>query len=76
MRAFSVLSAFIVLAGAAAHGAAPPEQAAKPPATAKPAAAPTGNLAQVMRGTLFPNANILFDVQSGDPETFGKKAEP
>ncbi|MDH3205842.1 MAG: cytochrome c [Gemmatimonadota bacterium] len=28
---------------------------------------PTGNLAQLMRGILFPNSNILFDVQSVDP---------
>ncbi len=28
---------------------------------------PMGNLAQVMRGILFPNSNILFDVQSSDP---------
>jgi len=28
----------------------------------------SGNLAQVMRGILFPNSNILFDVQSIDPE--------
>jgi cytochrome c556 len=27
----------------------------------------SGNLAQVMRGILFPNSNILFDVQSIDP---------
>ena len=26
-----------------------------------------GSLAQVMRGILFPNSNILFDVQSVDP---------
>jgi cytochrome c553 len=26
-----------------------------------------GNLAQVMRGILFTNSNILFDVQSSDP---------
>jgi hypothetical protein len=42
---------------------------AQAPATVKPVA----NLAQVMRGILFPNSNILFDVQSSDPETFGKK---
>ncbi len=29
---------------------------------------PMGNLAQVMRGILFTNSNILFDVQSIDPE--------
>ena len=28
---------------------------------------PMGSLAQVMRGILFPNSNILFDVQSIDP---------
>ena len=28
---------------------------------------PMGTLAQVMRGILFPNSNILFDVQSTDP---------
>ncbi len=32
-----------------------------------PAPEPMGNLAQVMRGILFPNSNILFDVQSTDP---------
>ncbi len=29
---------------------------------------PMGNLAQVMRGILFTNSNILFDVQSIDPD--------
>ena len=33
-----------------------------------PAPEPMGNLAQVMRGILFTNSNILFDVQSIDPE--------
>ncbi|MGQ0734324.1 MAG: hypothetical protein ACT4QD_11780 [Acidobacteriota bacterium] len=33
-----------------------------------PKAEPMGNLAQVMRGILFPNSNILFDVQSVDPD--------
>ncbi len=32
-----------------------------------PAPEPMGNLAQVMRGILFPNSNLLFDVQSIDP---------
>jgi hypothetical protein len=32
-----------------------------------PTAQPVGNLAQVMRGILFPNSNILFDVQTNDP---------
>ena len=33
-----------------------------------PAREPVGNLAQVMRAILFPNSNILFDVQSRDPD--------
>jgi hypothetical protein len=32
-----------------------------------PAGKPPGNLAQVMRGVFFPNANLLFDVQAKDP---------
>jgi hypothetical protein len=35
----------------------------------RPAAAakPTATLAQLMRGILFPNSNIIFDAQSNDP---------
>ena len=40
-----------------------------------PAPQPHATLAQLMRGVFFPNSNILFDVQSKDPETFGKKEE-
>jgi cytochrome c553 len=29
---------------------------------------PMGSLAQIMRGIYFPNSNILFDVQSVDPD--------
>lgn len=35
--------------------------------TAVPSFPPTGNLAQVMRGILFPSSNILFTVQTHDP---------
>src|SRR6185503_14081897 len=41
-----------------------PKAAAVPPALSLPA---SGNLAQVMRGILFPSANLLFSVQSIDP---------
>ena len=34
---------------------------------------PTGNLAQVMRGILFPSSNIIFTVQTVDP---GEKKKP
>ena len=45
---------------------------AQAPAPRKPAAPAqnqkvVGTLAQVMRGVFFPNANLLFDVQSKDP---------
>ena len=36
-------------------------------------AKPAGTLAQVMRGMFFPNANLLFDVQSKDPGAPAKK---
>ena len=61
MRVFTVLCALLVLTLAGAAQA--------------PAQKPVGTLAQVMRGILFPNSNILFDVQSKDPETFGKREE-
>src|SRR5437870_5455097 len=55
--------------------------AAQPPARARQgaaapqngASAPSGNLAQMMRGILFPSSNLLFDVQSKDP---GAPAKP
>ncbi len=80
MRLLAIVSIVTVLAvttsaqapGAKPKPTAPPKPAPPPQATA---AKPVGNLAQVMRGILFPNANILFDVQSKDPETFGKKEE-
>jgi hypothetical protein len=54
MRVLSIVVAFLFLAAGAT---------AQAPAGAKP----VGNLAQVMRGILFPNSNILFDVQTTDP---------
>jgi hypothetical protein len=74
MRVFTVICALFVLSIASAAQA--PGAKPKPaPAAQTTAAKPVGSLAQVMRGILFPNANILFDVQSSDPETFGKKTE-
>jgi hypothetical protein len=67
----------VVVAQAPATAKPAPSTAKPVQPAAKPAPAATGkmtaNLAQVMRGILFPNSNILFDVQSGDPENFGKK---
>ena len=61
MRILGVSIAVLFLAGVATAQA--------------PAAQPHANLAQLMRGVFFPNANILFDVQSQDPAEFGKKKE-
>jgi hypothetical protein len=70
----------VLLSTAVAVAQAPPPK----PAPAKAAAAPTGNfrnqppigtLAQVMRGILFPNSNLIFDVQQNDPGVPKKKAE-
>ena len=33
-----------------------------------PSAEPIGNLAQLMRGIMFPNSNKLFDLQSTEPD--------
>src|SRR6185503_8959846 len=79
MRVSSVIFAFLFLTAVGSAQAPPAKPAA--PATAKPAAAAAarpvariqGNLAQVMRGILFPNSNIIFDAQNNDPTK--KKAD-
>jgi cytochrome c553 len=43
----------------------PPRPAA--PAQGRTAVKPDGDLVQLMRGILFPNSNLLFDVQDHDP---------
>jgi hypothetical protein len=60
---------------AQAKPAAPAPAQAKPaaPAPARMTAKIQGNLAQVMRGILFPNSNIIFDAQNNDPTK--KKAD-
>ena len=37
---------------------------------------PVGNLNQVMRGTLFPSSNVLFDVQTQDPSARQSATRP
>jgi hypothetical protein len=81
MRIVSGVSATLFLATVAiAVAQAPPPK----PAPAKPAAAPAAPaklpaatkpapLAEVMRGILFPNSNLLFDVQQKDPGEPPKK---
>src|SRR6266853_464319 len=45
----------------------PGPQAIAPAASQAPAFPAAGNLAQVMRGILFPSSNIIFNVQTNDP---------
>ena len=54
MRVLSLVVSMMLVAGTAAAQQDPPPEA-------------TGDLAEVMRGILFPNSNILFDAQSTDP---------
>jgi S-disulfanyl-L-cysteine oxidoreductase SoxD len=51
-------------------------RAAAPAASQAPAFPAMGNLAQVMRGLLFPNSNIIFNVQLHDPAEKAKPAQP
>ena len=43
---------------------------------AAPAAQVHGNLAQVMRGILYPASNVIFAAQSTDPATVKQAADP
>src|SRR5580658_7545190 len=54
---------------------------AQAPAPAKPAAAPAAagtqaNLAQVMRGILFPNVNVIYAAQNDDPAKIKPADDP
>jgi hypothetical protein len=74
MRALSVGFGLCLLTAVAVAQAPPPKPAA-PAAAQKPATSkgPSGTLAQVMRGMLFGNSNIIFDVQTKDPGAPPKK---
>lgn len=71
MRVFGTIGALILTASVASAQtpAAKPAAAPKAPAAAAKTSGypPVGSLNQLMRGVLFPNANILFDAQSNDP---------
>ncbi len=54
MRVLSLVITVVLVAGTAVAQQDPPAE-------------PAGDLAEVMRGILFPNSNILFDAQSVDP---------
>jgi mono/diheme cytochrome c family protein len=48
-------------------GASPTPPQNAPAVAGTPTFAPGGNLAQVMRGILFPSSNLIFNVQNQDP---------
>jgi len=77
MRLSRVVLALLFLGAIAAFGVAIAAQAPSPKkvgaARAPSSKKPVGTLAQVMRGILFPNANIIFDVQQKDPGAPPKK---
>ena len=54
MRVLSLVFAVSLVTGTATAQQDPPPE-------------PVGDLAEVMRGILFPNSNLLFDAQSTDP---------
>ena len=60
------LPANAALSEIAIRGAAVDTAAASPANPAAPAP-PPGNMAQVMRGILFPSSNLIFNVQNQDP---------
>jgi hypothetical protein len=72
MPAFGLrtVSLFMAAAVVGQTPAAPPAR----PALRQPAR-PGGDLAQLMRGILFPNSNLLFDVQQNDPGAPPKKPQ-
>jgi hypothetical protein len=83
MRTTGLIFLFLCSAVLTAEQSAKPATPAKPNTPAPPAAAPaarpagarpTGDLAQLMRGILFPNSNVIFDAQSNDPGAPKKEA--
>jgi len=63
LRADESLAQIALVGPAGAPGAADPSGATTGGADARP----PGNLAQVMRGILFPSSNLIFNVQNSDP---------
>jgi hypothetical protein len=73
MRFLSVFLGLLLLAPLAAQAPSPGTPSRQP--AARPVVKPDGTLAQLMRGIMFPNANIIFDVQTNDPGVEKKLGE-
>jgi cytochrome c556 len=70
MRVFAVsLTLLLIVAAVAAQAPTPRpvQQPARRAAVRASSVKPDGTLAQLMRGILFPNSNLLFAVQENDP---------
>jgi hypothetical protein len=66
------LGLFLLAALACTQPPAPPAASSGP---TLPAYQPDGSLAQLMRAIMFPNSNIIFDVQTNDPGVERKVGE-
>ena len=69
----SVVFGLLLLAPLAAQ--APSPRAPSRQTAARPVVKLDGTLAQLMRGIMFPNSNIIFDVQTNDPGVERKLSE-
>ena len=76
MRTLCVGFGLFFLAHTAGAQPPAPPAAARPPALTLPAYRPEGTLAQLMRAIMFPNSNIIFDVQTNDPNRKRKDPDP
>lgn len=77
MRFVSIMIALLGFTMAGCGSQAPgeaPSQGAQAPQVNQSSRV-EGDLAQVMRGILFPNSNIIFDAQNTDPVEKAKKTE-
>lgn len=75
LTAFAVVST-ISLAIAGAQTPAGSKQTSAPKAKTAPAAPVQANLAQLMRGILLPNSNVIFFAQSNNPADVKQAADP
>lgn len=70
------LCAWAVTLGGVACGPAPAPAPDESAASSAPAARVHGNLAQVMRGIVYPASNVIFAAQSTDPATVKPADDP
>jgi hypothetical protein len=82
VRFAKVASVFLFIAtiSLSSAGAQAPQRTAAPARRAAPAAAtaarPVATLAQLMKGILYPNANVIFFVQDKDPAKIKPAPDP